>query len=107
MTTTTLPVDRRPARGRRGLAAAAETIGISSDELRAALHRGDSIARIAHDHGVTADSVIASLVQEFRLRLRSDVAAGRVTQADADALVELSTPGFVALVTGMTLRGAA
>ncbi|MCU1486767.1 MAG: hypothetical protein JWN67_3513 [Actinomycetia bacterium] len=107
MTTTTLPIHRRPARGRRGLAAAADTIGISPDALRTALHRGDSIARIAHDHGVTAESVVASLVQEFRIRLRSDVAAGRVSQADADALVELSTPGFIALVTGMTVRGAA
>jgi pyrimidine operon attenuation protein/uracil phosphoribosyltransferase len=105
MTSTTLP--RRAARGRRGLAAAADAIGIPSDELRAALHRGDSIARVAHDHGVLAETVVAALVAECRLRLESDVAAGRISRADADALLEQSTPGFVTLVTGLTLRGAA
>jgi hypothetical protein len=106
MTTTILP-QRRPARGRRGLAAAADAIGITTDELRDALHGGDSIAEVAHDHGVLAETVVAALVAECGLRLRIDVAAGRITQADADALLEQSTPGFVTLVTGMTLRGAA
>jgi hypothetical protein len=106
MTTTSL-LQRRPARGRRGLAAAADAIGISADELRAALQDGDSIAQVAHDHGVLAETVVAALVAECGLRLRIDVAAGRISQADADALLEHSTPGFVALVTGMGLRGAA
>jgi hypothetical protein len=107
MTTTTVNSHRPARRGRRGLAAAADTIGIPPEELRAALHRGDSIARVANDHGVLAETVVEALVDEFRLRLRAEVASGRVSRADAEALVASSAPGFVALVTGIDLRGAA
>lgn len=107
MTTTTTPRHRRAPRGRRGLAAAADTIGIPPEELRAALHRGDSIARVANDHGVLAEAVIDALVDEFLLRLAAEVAAGRVSRADADALADASTPSFISLVTGVDLGGAA
>jgi hypothetical protein len=107
MTTTTIPRHRRAPRGRRGLAAVAETIGIPADELRTALHRGESIARVANDNGVLAETVVEALLAEFRLRLAAEVAAGRITRADADALAASSSPSFVALVTGIDVRGAA
>jgi hypothetical protein len=107
MTTTTVPIHRRTPRGRRGVTAAAESIGIPDAELRAALHRGDSIARVARDHGVLVETVVDALVAEFRLRLATEVAVGRVTEADARALLAASSPGFVALVTGLDVGGAA
>ncbi|MCU1378504.1 MAG: hypothetical protein JWN29_1487 [Acidimicrobiales bacterium] len=107
MTTTTIPRQRRAPRRRRGLASVAETIGIPAEELRAALHGGDSIAKVAGDHGVLAETVVEALIDEFRLRLAAEVAAGRVTWADADSLAAAASPTFVALVTGIDVRGAA
>jgi len=101
--TTPLRSRRRSPRGRRGLAAAADTIGIAPDDLRAALHRGDTIAEVAHDHGVSAEVVIDALLDEFDVRLAAEVASGRITQADAAALRDQAPRGFVALVTGLGL----
>ena len=103
MTQTIHPPRRRAPRGRRGLAAAAETIGIPTDVLRAALHDGNTIAQVAHDHGVMAEDVIGALVEEFRLRLAAEVAAGRVTSQDAAVLISTAPRGFISLVTGVTL----
>jgi hypothetical protein len=107
MTTTTIPRHRRAPGRRRGLASAAETIGIPAEELRGALHRGETIAQVASDHGVLAETVVEAVVDEFRLRLAAEVAAGRVTWADADSLAAAASPSFVALVTGIDVRGAA
>ena len=99
---TSLQPRRRSPRGRRGLVAAADSIGIAAEDLRAALHRGDTIAEVAHDHGVPADVVIDALLDEFDLRLGAEVAAGRITRADAAVLRDRAPRGFVALVTGLS-----
>ena len=58
----------RPARADR-LATAAEAIGISTDDLRAALKGGQSIAEVAEANGVEAQTVIDALVAEATTRL--------------------------------------
>ena len=65
----TTPANRnRPARADR-LATAAEAIGISTDDLRAALKGGQSIAEVAEANGVEAQTVIDALVAEATTRL--------------------------------------
>lgn len=42
---------------------AADTIGISTDELKQALQGGKTIAQVAEEHGVAASSVVDAIVQ--------------------------------------------
>lgn len=67
-TETTPANHNRPARADR-LATAAEAIGISTDDLRAALKGGQSIAEVAEANGVEAQTVIDALVAEATTRL--------------------------------------
>lgn len=77
---------RRGRHGGRGcnLEAAAETIGISEDELRAALDEGNSIADVATTNGVDPDAVVDAMVAEQAEKLTAKVEAGDLTQEEAD-----------------------
>jgi hypothetical protein len=69
---------------RRGLADVAETIGISTDDLRAALRDGRTLAEVAEANGVDPQRVVDVLVDNGTARLEAAVAAGRIDQAAAD-----------------------
>lgn len=73
-----------PKGGPVNLGVAAGAIGISVDELRAALRSGQSIAQVAQSRNVDVQKVIDALVAEATSRLAAEVAAGRLTQAQAD-----------------------
>ncbi|MCW2682182.1 MAG: hypothetical protein JWP33_95 [Blastococcus sp.] len=77
----------RPCRHGGGfdLAAAATALGLSEDELRAALQTdGTTLAEVAEDEGVAVDTVIGALVQAREERIAQAVEAGRLTQDEAD-----------------------
>lgn len=57
-----------------GLAAAAEAIGITEDELRTALEGGQSIAQVAEAEGVEVQTVIDALVANGTERLEEAIA---------------------------------
>lgn len=57
-----------------GLTAAAEAIGISEDDLRAALEDGQSIAQVAEAEGVDVQTVIDALVANGTDRLEEAIA---------------------------------
>jgi len=59
----------------------ASVIGITAEDLRAQLAQGKSIAAIAGDR---TDEVTAAMVEEATERIDAAVAAGRLTQAQAD-----------------------
>jgi ribosomal protein L10 len=67
-----------------GLDAAAGAIGISVDELRSGLASGKSLAAIAGEHGVDAAKVGDAIVADAKSHLDQAVAAGKLTQAEAD-----------------------
>jgi uncharacterized protein YidB (DUF937 family) len=71
-----------PCRG--GLADLAEAIGISTDDLRAALRDGQTLAEVAEANGVDPQQVVDLLVANGTERLDAAVAAGRIDQATAD-----------------------
>ncbi|MFZ6004353.1 MAG: hypothetical protein ACOYXM_10530 [Actinomycetota bacterium] len=58
-----------------GLAAAAEALGITEDELRTALQDGKSIAQVAEEEGVDVQVVIDALVADATERLEEIEAA--------------------------------
>jgi hypothetical protein len=66
------------------LDAAADYIGISEETLRSELSSGKTLAQIAQDHGKTADGLVNALLVDVRQKLDSAVAAGRLTRAQAD-----------------------
>ncbi|MFN0089147.1 MAG: hypothetical protein ACKVWR_02595 [Acidimicrobiales bacterium] len=67
-------------------AAAAQTIGISEEELQAALQGGASLAEVAAQHGVAADALVASLHETISTRLAERVAAGEIDSARAEQI---------------------
>ena len=72
-------------RGARVLGQAAEFIGVSIQDLVTALQEGQTIADVAAANGSSGDAVIAAAVAEAEARLAEKVAAGELTQEEADA----------------------
>jgi uncharacterized protein YidB (DUF937 family) len=69
---------------REGLVDLADVIGISTDDLRAALRDGQTLAQVAETNGVDPQQVVDVLVANGTERLDAAVAAGRIDQATAD-----------------------
>ncbi|HZD86907.1 MAG TPA: hypothetical protein VE088_02755 [Gaiellaceae bacterium] len=67
-------------------AAAADYIGIGDQALATARHEGKSLAQIAVAHGKTVAGLQKAVVAAFEVRLEAAVAAGNVTQAQAEQL---------------------
>ncbi len=76
--------------GGRGLDAAAETIGIETDELREGLESGLTIAEVAQLNGVQPQSVIDAMVEDLAQHLEDEVAEGEHTEAEAAERLEES-----------------
>ncbi len=80
-------VDAAPiAAGRcgKGFAALAEAVGVSTDDLRAALRDGQTIAEVAEANGTDPQHVVDTLVASGTERLDAAVADGRIDQSTAD-----------------------
>lgn len=70
--------------GHVALDVAAETLGVTEDELRTALQGGSSLADVAEAEGVELDALVTALVEAARERLAQAVTDGRLTQEQAD-----------------------
>lgn len=91
----TVPEQAPPGPGGRGprgphhrphLDVAASTIGVTVEDLRAALEAGQSIADVATAHGVEPQAVIDAMVADARANLADKVADGDLTQEQADEI---------------------
>lgn len=71
-----------------GLDAAAEALGMTSDELRSALQDGSTLAEVAEASGVDVQTVIDALVAEATAHLDEALADGRIDEERAAALEE-------------------
>ncbi len=68
-----------------GLTTAAETLGMTEDELRTALRADDaSLATVAEAQGVAVDDLVAALVQAQTDRIEQAVTDGDLTREEAD-----------------------
>ena len=72
-------------KGAAPLTTIATALKMTPAELVAELRSGKSVADVATAKGISLDTVIAAVVQEHAERLSAAVAAGRITQAQADA----------------------
>ena len=66
---------------------AAETLGLTVDDLVAALRDGQTMAQVAEAQGVTLDTLVEALLAPRRATLAEKVAAGELTQTEADELL--------------------
>jgi hypothetical protein len=61
---------RRHRKVRLAAKVAAETIGISTEELKAQVQSGKTIAQVAEEHGVAASAVVDAIVEARTAKLR-------------------------------------
>lgn len=88
------------------VAIAAKTLGMDQAALVSALNSGKTIADVAKDKGVALDKIVDAVVADRAERLKSAVAAGRMTQAQADALLaQMKTNITARLNAKFTPRG--
>ncbi len=88
------------------LDAAATPLGMTADELRTELEAGQTIAQVAEAKGVDVQTVIDSMVAAERAKLDEKVAAGDITQAEADAHLAEDTTRYTDMVNNeMPARG--
>jgi polyhydroxyalkanoate synthesis regulator phasin len=67
------------------LAAAATALGLSEEDLRAALEAEDAtLATVAEDRGVGVDTLVTALTEAAQGRIAQAVEDGRITQEEAD-----------------------
>jgi len=71
----------------RGLDAAADYLGLTETQLRSELQGGKTLAQVAQAHGKTANGLIDALVANAKTRLDQAVAAGRLTQSQANEIL--------------------
>ncbi len=89
-----------PGMGRRGgmggqmdgpqeslVAVAAQQMGITQADLVAQLQGGKTIAQVASEKDVPLDTIVKAFVATRQARMAQAVAAGRMTQAQADAML--------------------
>lgn len=93
-------------RGGPGLDAAAETLGLSVEDLRTALSEGQSLADVAAANGADVQSVIDALVAEAQTHTAEKVAEGDLTQEEADERLATVTERITAMVNGERPEGA-
>jgi hypothetical protein len=75
--------------GGGGLVEATATVtGLTVAQVRAELAAGKTLAQVAQANGKTSDEVIASARATYKTSLDQAVAAGRITQARADAALQ-------------------
>ena len=82
-----------------GLQVAAEKLGMTTDELIAAMQSGKTLEQIAQEKGVDYASIQTAIQEnqqaEFRTRIQQAVTDGTMTQEKADWLLEGLDKGFI------------
>jgi hypothetical protein len=69
------------------VAVAANTLGMSQADLIAQLQGGKTIAQVAGEKNVALDTIVNAFVATRQTRMAQAVDAGRMTQAQADAML--------------------
>jgi len=69
------------------IAVAADTLGMTQADLIAQLQSGKAIAQVASDKKVALETIVNAFVTTRQARMTQAVAAGRMTQAQADTML--------------------
>ena len=68
-----------------GFAVVAETLGLTEEEVREAVIDGQTLAELAAANGSSAEELVAALLADIKSHMDEKVAAGDLTQEEADA----------------------
>lgn len=83
------------------MSAAAQTLGLTVEELHTALHDGQTVAELAAANNTTEQAVTDAALAAAKTELDALVAAGTLTQAQADSVYQrLQTDGLRFLERG-------
>lgn len=75
-----------------GLEIVASTLGMTAEEVREAISNGQTLAQLAEANGSSGEALIDAILAEMKTHLDEKVAAGDLTQEEADAkLAEATT----------------
>lgn len=75
-----------------GLEVVASTLGMTAEEVREAISNGQTLAQLAEANGSSGEALIDAILAEMTTHLDEKVAAGDLTQEEADAkLAEAAT----------------
>lgn len=103
------PGDGRGPIGGPGLEAAAQVLGMTTDELTTALQGGKTLEQVAQEKGVDFADVQAAMQKardtEMRARIQQALDDGTITQENADWLLEGLDKGFLNGPGGFGLGG--
>lgn len=81
---------RGPRGGRRIAAAVAEATGLTVEEVRAEVDAGKTLADVLASKNITVETFVQEQLQPMKDHLAEEVTNGRITQAIADARLELA-----------------
>lgn len=76
-----------------------EVLGITHDELHVRMEAGQNLSDVAEDLGVGTDTLVAALVESWSPAIDNLLAAGTITQDEADAYLEALEEAFTFRVT--------
>jgi hypothetical protein len=82
------------------LDAAATYLGLTDAQLRTGLENGKSLAEVARAQGKSVDGLVQALVNAAKKRLDVAVAAGRLTQTQANSILSRLKSQVTAFVNG-------
>lgn len=91
--------------GGPGAEAAATALGLTVEELRTELQGGKTIAEVATDKGVELSTVTDAMLAAQTEHLAEEVAAGKITQAQADERLSGAAERIAARVNGELPEG--
>ncbi|MFA5317394.1 MAG: hypothetical protein WC369_08240 [Dehalococcoidales bacterium] len=89
--------------GGSGFQAVGELLSLTTQEIQELRHDGQSLADIAATQGVSEDELVAALIAERQAALGEKVAAGTITQEQADQMLQVMTQNLHRTVNRTTI----
>ena len=88
------------------VASAAQTLGMTQADLVSAMQSGKTIADVAKAKGIALDKIVDAFLTARQAMLKTAVAGGRLTQAQADSMIGIMKANVLARLSApFTPRG--
>lgn len=91
--------------GGPGMDVAAQALGMTADELHAALDGGQTLAQVAESKGVSVQVLTDALVAAEKTHIAQDLADGKIDQARADEMTANATQHVTDMINGVRPQG--
>jgi hypothetical protein len=85
----------------------ATLLKMTAEEIQAARQAGKSLAQIATDKGITTDELVSTILDAKKVQLAALVTDGKLSQTQADLMIERMTEQVTSMVERTTTGPAA